>query len=274
MVTSRLLPAALALVTLAAGGGTYAADSSSSPSSSSWLGEDLPLPLTVKTPQDIAFKAAAERQYLIFNLMAGGKAAFQRGEYATAIEKWETLLKTSGLDPQIERAVTPALAEARRRLVHPPAAPAVNGGPKAEHAGSAGTGEPAVVATSAVGATGALSPLGPAVRPLRPADGRTTVSGVVTGGGAIGPAGAVVWLKRLDGPTPAPRRALGRFITQRDKTFFPHVLAVPVGSTVEFRNEDHIYHNVFSLNKPNEFDAGIRATGTKYTRTFDKAGPV
>jgi hypothetical protein len=83
-----------------------------------WLGDDLPLPLPVKTPQDIGFKAAAERQYLIFNLMAGGKLAYQRGEYATAVDKWETLLRIPGLDPQIEKAVTPFLTDARARAAH------------------------------------------------------------------------------------------------------------------------------------------------------------
>ena len=80
-----------------------------------WLGDELPLPLPVKTPQDIAFKAAAERQYLIFNLMAGGKLAYQRGEWAVAVEKWETLLRIAGLDPQIEKAVAPFLADARAK---------------------------------------------------------------------------------------------------------------------------------------------------------------
>src|SRR6187455_2586724 len=83
-----------------------------------WLGDDLPLPLPVKTPQDIGFKAAAERQYLIFNLMAAGKLAYQRGDYAAAVEKWETLLRMAGLDPQIEKAVTPFLADARARAAH------------------------------------------------------------------------------------------------------------------------------------------------------------
>jgi plastocyanin len=233
-----------------------------------WLGEELPLPLTVKTPQDIVFKTAAERQYLIFNLMAGGKVAFQRGDYALAIEKWETLLKTPGLDPQIERAVNPALAEARRRMTHPPAPP-----PPASGA-SKGEPRPEAGPALAAGAPAATSASAPAPTPAAPADDRTTVSGVVTGGGAIGPGGAVIWLKRLDGPTPPARRALGRFITQRDKAFSPHVLAVPVGTSVEFRNEDRIYHNVFSLNKPNDFDGGIRAAGSSYVRTFEKAGPV
>src|SRR5262245_47442095 len=83
-----------------------------------WLGDDLPLPLNVKTPADIGFKAAAERQYLIFNLMAGGKLAYQRGDYAAAVEKWETLLRIAGLDPQIEKAVMPFLTDARAKAGH------------------------------------------------------------------------------------------------------------------------------------------------------------
>ena len=63
-------------------------------------------------------------------------------------------------------------------------------------------------------------------------------------------------------------------VTQREKTFLPHVLAVPLGTTVQFRNDDRIYHNVFSIAKPNDFDAGIRATGATYTRTFNSPGAV
>ena len=84
--------------------------------SCNWLGEEMPLPLPVETPRDIHFKTVAERQYLIFNLLAGGKVALQRGDYATAVRKWETLLRAPGLDPQIERIVTPFLAEAREKL--------------------------------------------------------------------------------------------------------------------------------------------------------------
>ena len=81
--------------------------------------------MPVKTPQDIGFKAAAERQYLIFNLMASGKLAYQRGEWAVAVEKWETLLRIAGLDPQIEKAVAPFLADARAKAgLAPRVAPA------------------------------------------------------------------------------------------------------------------------------------------------------
>ena len=80
-----------------------------------WPGDDLRLPLAVKTPQDIGFKAAVERQYLILNLMAGGKLAYQRGDYATAVDKWDALLRIGGLDPQIEKAVASFLADARAK---------------------------------------------------------------------------------------------------------------------------------------------------------------
>src|SRR4029078_4865488 len=83
-----------------------------------WLGDDLPLPLQVKTPADIGFKGGGQRQYLIFHPLAGSKLAYQRGAYAAAVEKWETLLRIPGLDPQIEKAVMPFLNDARAKPGH------------------------------------------------------------------------------------------------------------------------------------------------------------
>ncbi|HVY40865.1 MAG TPA: carboxypeptidase regulatory-like domain-containing protein [Polyangia bacterium] len=235
------------LVTALAAGRARAADPK-------WLGDDLPLPLSVKTPQDIGFKTAAERQYLIFNLMAGGKLAFERGDHAGAVEKWETLLRMPGLDPQIARAVEPFLEDARRKAGHP--------APRPDTAAPAATEE----ATEPAPAEPAATPAAP--RPT------TTVSGTVSGGGPMGPGGAVVWLKRLDARSPRPSPAINQIVTQREKTFLPHVLAVPVGTSVQFRNDDRIYHNVFSIAKPNEFDGGIRATGATYVKTFSHPGVV
>ena len=100
------------------------------------------------------------------------------------------------------------------------------------------------------------------------------VSGTLSGGGPQGPGGAVVWLKRHGGETPRPAPAKGKVISQRNKTFIPHVLAIPVGSKVDFRNEDAIFHNVFSLSKPNDFDTGLYRQGASYSEVFKKAGPV
>ena len=48
---------------------------------------------------------------------------------------------------------------------------------------------------------------------------------------------------------------------QRNETFVPHVLAIIAGTTVDFPNSDHIYHNVFSLSKTKSFDLGRYAVG-------------
>jgi hypothetical protein len=231
-----------------------------------WLGDDLPLPLPVKTPQDIGFKSATERQYLIFNLMAGGKLAYQRGDYATAVDKWETLLRMPGLDPQVERAVGPFLDDARLRAGQPAK-------PGATHVEPAHA-EPEAAEPTPTEEKPAAESHGHAGAEHAHHYGSVTVSGTVSGGGQIGPGGAVVWLRRLDGPTPRPTPAPNQIITQRDKTFLPHVLAVPIGTSVQFRNDDRIYHNVFSIAKPNEFDAGIRATGATYSKTFTHPGVV
>ena len=234
-----------------------------------WLADELPLPLPVKTPRDITFKAAAERQYLIFNLMASGKLAYQRGEWAVAVEKWETLLHVAGLDPQVEKAVAPFLADARAKAgLAPRVAPKPEASEPTHIAAAAPTAPTPPDKPSETRAR--IAP--PAAR--RPSLAPISVSGTVTGGGHIGPGGTVLWLKRTDGPMPRIAAPTNQVVTQREKTFLPHVLAVPLGTTVQFRNDDRIYHNVFSIAKPNDFDAGIRATGATYTRTFTNPGPV
>jgi hypothetical protein len=52
------------------------------------------------------------------------------------------------------------------------------------------------------------------------------------------------------------------------------VLAIPVGTVVEFPNSDHIYHNVFSLSKPKRFDLGRYANGRSKWVRFDRPGIV
>src|SRR5687767_7269917 len=105
---SGWLPALAISLVLAAGPAraTAAPDAGvAAPPMSGWLGEQLPLPLVVKTPQDLALKAAAERQYLIFNLLARGKLAWDAGDFAVAAAKWEELLQLPGLDPELERVL-------------------------------------------------------------------------------------------------------------------------------------------------------------------------
>ncbi|MFL6415120.1 MAG: hypothetical protein ACJ74Y_05555 [Bryobacteraceae bacterium] len=59
-------------------------------------------------------------------------------------------------------------------------------------------------------------------------------------------------------------------LKQQGKTFIPHLLAIPVGSSVTFPNEDPIFHNVFSLTRPGPFDLGLYRSGDAKTRVFSK----
>jgi plastocyanin len=94
-----------------------------------------------------------------------------------------------------------------------------------------------------------------------------TIRTVVAAGAR--PAFAVVYAEPMD--VAAPRRP-GRFtLRQKNKTFQPSVLAIPVGSTVEFPNDDLIFHNVFSLAGPQPFDLGLYRAGASRSRTFTAA---
>jgi len=70
---------------------------------------------------------------------------------------------------------------------------------------------------------------------------------------------------------PEPGRAS---MDQRDQTFVPHVLAVTVGSTVDFPNSDLTFHNVFSLSKTKAFDLGRYSRGKSKAVRFDRPGVV
>jgi hemoglobin len=70
------------------------------------------------------------------------------------------------------------------------------------------------------------------------------------------------------------RVAKPHILEQRGKEFAPHVMAIPVGSTVSFPNFDPIYHNVFSISKPKAFDLGMYKNGETREMKFDKPGIV
>lgn len=70
---------------------------------------------------------------------------------------------------------------------------------------------------------------------------------------------------------PPPGRAV---MDQRAETFLPYALPVTVGTTVEFPNNDPIYHNVFSFSKVKRFDLGRYPEGRTKTLRFDRPGIV
>jgi plastocyanin len=81
----------------------------------------------------------------------------------------------------------------------------------------------------------------------------------------------VVYLRNAQPQTVAPMRMA---IRQRDETFTPRVVAVTVGSEVEFPNDDPIYHNVFSLSRVKNFNLGRYPRGETRRVRFERAGVV
>jgi plastocyanin len=82
---------------------------------------------------------------------------------------------------------------------------------------------------------------------------------------------AIVW---LDAPNTPPLVQSPRVsIDQRNLDFAPHVVAIRVGTTVEFPNNDRVFHNVFSFRDGKKFDLGMYPAGAKSKPViFDKPG--
>jgi plastocyanin len=94
------------------------------------------------------------------------------------------------------------------------------------------------------------------------------------GSPSVDSSGAVVWLTRLgdSGETHGQVSPQRLQLVQRHKGFSPRVLVVPVGSVVEFPNQDPFFHNVFSLFEGKQFDLGLYEAGSSRTLTFDRPG--
>lgn len=76
----------------------------------------------------------------------------------------------------------------------------------------------------------------------------------------------VVYLKGVKGPV-TPQKGE---VDQKNLVFVPHVLAVPVGSTVAFMNSDKVNHNIFSADACKKFNLGTYNPGMTKTLVFDK----
>ncbi len=85
---------------------------------------------------------------------------------------------------------------------------------------------------------------------------------------------AIVYLESAPSPAFEDREPVRARMDQRNETFVPHVLAVPVGSVVDFPNSDSTYHNVFSLSRAKRFDLGRYARGKSKPVVFDRPGVV
>ncbi len=94
-----------------------------------------------------------------------------------------------------------------------------------------------------------------------------TVSGTVT-------PTTVVWLSSLDDPAINTATSAHARILQKNKRFTPHLLAVEVGTLVDFPNLDPIFHNAFSNFDGQLFDIGLYPPGSSRFIRFHREGLV
>ena len=106
------------------------------------------------------------------------------------------------------------------------------------------------------------------------ADG--SVSGqiqVVKGGkGVSDHSKVVVYLEGVPASANAAKRK--HVIKQRNVQFAPQLSVIVKGTTVDFPNEDKIFHNVFSASRAARFDLGLYRSGASKSVDFKRAGVV
>ena len=104
--------------------------------------------------------------------------------------------------------------------------------------------------------------------------GSGAVAGIVTSGAAPGAPVANAVAMIMGPSVPAVPGVPHAVMNQRHSTFVPRVLAVVVGTTVDFPNHDPRLHNVFSTSPTKTFDLGMKDQGQTVSVTFDAAGVV
>lgn len=99
------------------------------------------------------------------------------------------------------------------------------------------------------------------------------LSVIVTQKGSSEPvANAVVSVVSMkSAPRPAPVAAE---IYQENRAFHPHVLVIPVGSSVDFPNRDNTRHHVYSFSPAKPFNIELYADRPAAPIVFDKPGIV
>jgi len=63
-------------------------------------------------------------------------------------------------------------------------------------------------------------------------------------------------------------------VTQKGKSFSVTELKVKVGDTVEFKNDDDVSHNVFSVSKSQPFNTKMQTPGAESAVTFTSEGTI
>jgi len=86
------------------------------------------------------------------------------------------------------------------------------------------------------------------------------------------PPPAVIWLNPVRAETATPITPGSFTLLQKNKMFTPHLLVVPMGSSVAFPNADPFFHNVFSLFDGRRFDLGLYEAGSTRSVVFSREG--
>ncbi len=84
-------------------------------------------------------------------------------------------------------------------------------------------------------------------------------------------ADAVIWLSSTAGKDTTVPGPMARLL-QKDKRFAPHMLAVTVGTAIEFPNQDPFFHDVFSIYHGKPFDLGLYESGAVRKVRFTQPG--
>ena len=91
--------------------------------------------------------------------------------------------------------------------------------------------------------------------------------------GPVDPPMAIVYLEGVFSPKQDTKPLL--HMAQKNINFVPNLMAVQVGTTVDFPNLDDTYHNVFSYSKVKRFDLGrYRKDEKPGSVFFDKPGLI
>ena len=115
----------------------------------------------------------------------------------------------------------------------------------------------------------------PSARVGADASGVGIIKGTITVGGkpAIGAVVSIEGLSNAQLKAQMSRyKPQKRMIDQRNLRFIPSVVAIMVGESVDFPNNDKTWHNVYSKGGANDFDLGLYPPGKTRIKKFDKPG--
>ena len=101
-----------------------------------------------------------------------------------------------------------------------------------------------------------------------------TVDVTVVGANGKPLAGAVILIDTPRKPAGPIHFTWGTEMAQHNIAFDPHVLIVPVGSTVTFPNRDKVRHHVYSFSRVKSFNLKLYGKEEVPSVLFDKAGVV